>query len=93
MRKKYFLTILTIFILFLVSLVNSQSFYEKVLLDGNGHVYVVAQKNCPADSDVVVGKYNVADGSQIWVYQSKLPGSTFLKTAILINILVVRFLT
>ncbi len=72
-----------IFIFVITSHLFSQFLNEKVLIDNNGYLYVVAQKNCPSDSDIVVIKYNPITGTEIWANQSEVTGTNFLSTAIL----------
>ena len=52
-------------------------------LDGNGHVYIVAEKYCSGDTDIIMGKYNTHDGSPVWIKQTEINGSNYLKSAII----------
>lgn len=72
-----------IFSILFSSSAYSQLLNEKILLDNNGYLYVVAQKDCPNDTDIVVIKYNASTGIRLWDFQSEIPGSNYLRAALI----------
>ncbi len=80
----FFLSSVLITLLF-SSCIYSQVLKDKVLFDSNGNLYVVGQRNCSSDSDVVIIKYNTGGGAVVWQRKLGLQGTSYFKAAILAN--------
>src|SRR5437773_12387818 len=83
MKTKIYFFIVVSISLFITSNILSQTLKDQILFDSTGNVYVVGQTKCNQDSDLVIIKYNPANGNLIWQKKMGLQGVTFFKAAII----------